>query len=86
MWTKTTCEQENLRSYQACLRVCQKGILENQGSRSLGQRVLNRLGPLKVCLQIKHLKLLLGIGKPVSFSYTLRQLLLQGECKLGSRR
>lgn len=56
MWTKTTCEQETLRPYQACLCVCQKGILENQGSRSLGQHILNRLGPLKVCLQVEYLE------------------------------
>lgn len=69
MWMKTTCGWENLRPYQAS--VCARRVLENQGGRSLAQDVRNRLGLLKVCLQMKYFYIFIGIGKPVSFPYTL---------------
>lgn len=60
-----------IRDFIKPVCVSARRVLENQGSRSLGQHVLNRLGLLKVCLQMKYFYILLGIGKPVSFPYTL---------------
>lgn len=69
MWMKTTCGWE--RDLIEPVYMFARRILENQGSRSLGQHVLNRLRLLKVCLQMKYFYILLGIGKPVSLSCTL---------------